>query len=492
MTQEAITANAKNDPAPRVFISYSWSSSDHATHILEIAERLVNDGVDVIFDRWHLKEGQDKFDFMERMVKDPQVKKVLVFSDRVYAEKANARQGGVGTESQIISREVYENVGQKKFIPIVCERDGTGEPCLPVFLKSRIYFDFSTPDKEHDEYEKLVRAIFDKPLYKRPTLGKPPEYILEPEKPYVWSTPLLQAFKAAASRDAHSCRGHAIAFLQAYAERLEEFRIAPEIGKEFDDHILGSVDSFLPFRNDFVDFANTLALYAKDGELFEQMADVFERCLGYKHPPLNINTPWSVACFDNFAFILYELLLYVIALLLKTRRLADVSTFTDRLYVVPENAQPSGGLTHFEAFLCSCDSFMQRNRRLQLNRLSPEADLLKQRANLKYVTFSDLMQADAVLFLKSILDESIREPWCPYSFAYSHYMTTFPLFAKAAQKKEFNGLKAMLQVSDKEELLRRFAAGMQRHKSHSMTLIGHFTERLDFRLLFGLQKLDTV
>ena len=84
--------------------------------------------MDVILDKWHLKEGQDKYVFMEKMVTDPEVAKVLVFSDRVYAEKAAARKGGVGTESQIISSEVYEKVAQDKFLPIVCERDANGNP----------------------------------------------------------------------------------------------------------------------------------------------------------------------------------------------------------------------------------------------------------------------------------------------------------------------------------------------------------------------------
>jgi hypothetical protein len=59
---------------------------------------------------------------MERMVTDASVSHVLVISDKQYAQKADARKAGVGTESQIISKEVYEKVDQSKFIPIVCAR----------------------------------------------------------------------------------------------------------------------------------------------------------------------------------------------------------------------------------------------------------------------------------------------------------------------------------------------------------------------------------
>jgi len=34
-------------------------------------------GVDVILDKWDLREGHDAYAFMEKMVTDPQIKKVL-------------------------------------------------------------------------------------------------------------------------------------------------------------------------------------------------------------------------------------------------------------------------------------------------------------------------------------------------------------------------------------------------------------------------------
>ncbi len=79
-----------------------------------------------------LKEGHDKYAFMEQMVTDPNVSKVLIVSDKSYAEKADSRKGGVGIESQIISDEIYRKVVQEKFVPIVTQYDDDG-PCLPVF-----------------------------------------------------------------------------------------------------------------------------------------------------------------------------------------------------------------------------------------------------------------------------------------------------------------------------------------------------------------------
>lgn len=165
---------------PKAFMSYSWSSPGIRGLIREWAERLSADGIEVVLDQIDLKEGDDKYAFMERMVTDQSVTHVLVFSDSTYARKADQRQAGVGTESQIISREIYEKVEQSKFIPIVCEFEESGEPCLPVFMKSRIWINFATPEAVNDNWEQLIRRVFGKPAFERPKLGKPPAYITAP------------------------------------------------------------------------------------------------------------------------------------------------------------------------------------------------------------------------------------------------------------------------------------------------------------------------
>jgi len=130
---------------PRVVISYSHKPDEHAERVLAIAQRLASDGVDVEIDKWSVREGHDLNAFMERMVTDPAVTKVLIFSNKSYAEKANARQQGVGTEAQILSAELYGKVQQEKFIPVVCEFEN-GQASLPAFLKGRLYVDFSSAE----------------------------------------------------------------------------------------------------------------------------------------------------------------------------------------------------------------------------------------------------------------------------------------------------------------------------------------------------------
>jgi len=160
---------------PKVFISYSWSSQAHKDWVRqEIAEALIKNGIDVILDQWDLKEGNDSYAFMEKMVNDPTISKVLIITDKQYCLKCNSRKGGVGTEAMIISPEVYNNVEQEKFIPIVTEYDESGLAFLPTYLKGKIYIDFSNKVNFFEEFEKLLRNIVGKPLHKKSPLGSLP------------------------------------------------------------------------------------------------------------------------------------------------------------------------------------------------------------------------------------------------------------------------------------------------------------------------------
>lgn len=87
-----------------------------------MAQRLVSHGVNVVLDKWDLKEGQDKYAFMERCVNEPEITKVLIICDKAYAQKANNRTGGVGDETVIISSEICGNINKKNVFPLLQKR----------------------------------------------------------------------------------------------------------------------------------------------------------------------------------------------------------------------------------------------------------------------------------------------------------------------------------------------------------------------------------
>lgn len=162
---------------PKVFISYAWASEDYKKSVVSFAEQLMRDGVEVILDVWDLDAGNDTYVFMEQCINDPTITNVLILLDPVYADKANGRQGGVGEETQIISAEIYNDPKQTKFIPVVFQRDAEGKACRPTYLKTRVYYDLSDPEKYEEEYRRLVKKLYGERTYVKPPKGVRPAWI---------------------------------------------------------------------------------------------------------------------------------------------------------------------------------------------------------------------------------------------------------------------------------------------------------------------------
>jgi len=248
------TPMAESVPAvPKAFISYSWSSPTHQEWVLQLAIRLREDGVDVSLDKWDLKEGHDALAFMEKMVSDPAVSKVIMVLDRGYAEKADGRQGGVGRETQIISAEVYGKSDQNKFCAVLSEVDAEGRPYLPIYYKSRIYVDLSNDDAFSINYDQLLRWVFDKPAYPKPALGKPPSFVTDVNAPVL---PVSSKSRRAAEALRQNSV-NAVPLLREYLDTLlssfELLRITSENDPTFDERVVQSIEAFLPYRNEFIE-----------------------------------------------------------------------------------------------------------------------------------------------------------------------------------------------------------------------------------------------
>jgi hypothetical protein len=93
---------------PKVFISYSWTSEQHQNSVREIAERLLSDGVGIVMDVFDLREGDDKYAFMERMVTAP--------LSRTYLSSATRRMPKRQTRGSRAASRRNHKYSQKKSI----------------------------------------------------------------------------------------------------------------------------------------------------------------------------------------------------------------------------------------------------------------------------------------------------------------------------------------------------------------------------------------
>src|SRR3989338_3078909 len=407
---------------PKVFISYSWTSPQHEQWVLDLSERLSGDGIITVLDKWDLKEGQDKHVFIEQMVNDVSIKKVLVVCDRVYQTKADDRKGGVGTETQLISKEVYENTVQEKFIPIVREYDDTGKPCIPHYMASRIYIDLSSDEKFEENYQKLIRNLYDKPLIKRPPLGTVPAYIVEEEQITLKTSHKVVEIKNALLNDRRSANGLIADYLDTVISSLEDFRLSGGSVTDFDDRVVETIEKMLPLRDDFVDL--------------DKFHNFFEKLVPFSCRPENVQSYTDVD-YDNYKFFTYELILNFVAILLKLNKYKEVSHFINSQYFYrhPNHSELTHiGIEIFDTYPCSLDEI--RNKRLNLRRVSLTADLIKAHSMRSDISFDEIKQADLVLYYVTELYGG-RFSWFPRTSVYNSRGSAVELFERMVSLQYF-------------------------------------------------------
>ncbi len=475
---------------PKLFISYSWSSAEHEQWVHDLATELVNAGIDVIFDKWDLKEGHDAYAFMEKMVTDPDIKKVAVICDNLYAEKADGRSGGVGTETQIISPEIYEKEKQDKFVAIVAERDENGNAYLPTYYKSRIYIDLSDSNLYATNFDQLLRWVYDKPFYTRPKIGKIPLHLSETNPINLSTSTSYKRALDATRNNKDYAKGAIDEYFQTFAENLEEFRISSADG-EFDDEVIENIEKFLPYRNEAIEIFLAIAQYNDNPEAWQQVHRFFENLIPYMDKPEGVST-CNDTDFDNFNFIIHELFLYAISSFLKYECFDAAAHLIRQNYYIEKNADYGRDvMVPFTIFWSPMRSLENRNKRLNLRILSLRADILEQRSKTSGIKFRQIMQTDFILFVKNRFDAINNDTypdWWPETLVYiERQNSTFEIFARAQSNEYFDKVKCIFEIEDKNDFVTLFDA----FKDGKLRIPRWQFTSLNPELLLGFENLAT-
>ena len=176
---------------PRAFISYSHDSPAHKQWVLEVATRLRAAGVDAVLDLWELQPGDDLPAFMERNLAS--ANRVLMVCTDQYVHKANSGTGGVGYEKMIVTADLARNIDSNKVIPIIRQ---TATSNVPIFLRTKLFIDFSLDTQFEFAFDELVRTIHSAPLFVKPVIGNRPEFS-ETLPPSKTGDPIMAVMKVA-------------------------------------------------------------------------------------------------------------------------------------------------------------------------------------------------------------------------------------------------------------------------------------------------------
>lgn len=434
---------------PKLFISYSWTSPEHEQRVVMLASELREAGVDVILDKWDLKEGQDAFAFMEQMVTNKDICKVAMICDKKYAEKADQRAGGVGAESQIISKKVYESTDQGKFVAVVFEKDADGSAYVPTYYHSRIYIDLSSAADYAENFEKLLRWIYDKPLYVKPAVGRRPEFLDDTAGANLGTSAACRRAVEAIKNQKTSAMGALEEYFDIFRENLERFRLPLDFD---DDALVQNIESFIAARNEFLGVMQVICTYGSDGEYGKKLHRFFERLLAYYSHPPSVRS-WNETDYDNFKFIIHELYLYALAIALKRERF-DIAELLFDTYYVPKNSDIGHDvLVGHQVFRQYLETLEGRNRRLGLRKLSLHAMMLKDRVAGSGLDLNDLMQADFVAFIRSELHEDEYHRWWPETLIYiDRFGGALEIFARSASSRYLPNIFRILGVTGLSEI----------------------------------------
>jgi hypothetical protein len=438
---------------PKVFVSYSWQPESNRIKVIALAERLSRDGVHVKIDAWDLVEGHDKNHFMEEMVNDNAISKVLVICNRSYQLKADTRTGGVGTESMIISEEVYSNSKQEKFIPIIFEKNEAGQPFVPTFIKSCLHIDLSNDDEFETNYEQLLRNIYNKPLFRRPAIGEIPAYLKEEAVNLLRTSSKLLALQNAVIQEKKNISVFISDYFENFITSLEidfETDIKDFSKNDADETLITFIAKTIDLRNDFLKFLELIIKYGQYNN--EEFLDFLEKliitCKLYETSSMSAGKTAN----EHKKFLCYEIFLYAVCILLKSKRFNDAGYLLHHnFYIELPDSRPIS-VFDFSVFCYNSELLNKyRNQRLSLNRICVVADIVKERA-ITSIKFDELKQIDTLLYYIHLLkpSNSSYRRWFPFLSAYQVYIIS--LMQKAVSKNFFNKILPLFNVMSLEEL----------------------------------------
>ena len=238
------------------------------------------------------------------------------------------------------------------------EKPKVGEP--PAYLQA-----FSTPPRARHKYEQLRQSILD---------AKP-------------SLPL-----------------HRKEFLDSCLDYADKLRVRkrPEV-ENLGERILEDCGKLVPVRDHIVDWVLLESEVAPSDSFSGALIELLERLGELRFPPTDAKE-WNDAWFQAHQFFAYETFLYIVASLLKTGAFSDLQNLFTTHYILPTTKRTHNSqfmkFDEFYAYAGQLESVLTSNGSPFR---SPTAELVRRQANRSDLPFSDLVQADLLTLLMSLI-----------------------------------------------------------------------------------------
>lgn len=434
---------------PKAFISYSWTSEKFA---MELAERLVRDGIDTIIDKWNLKTGDDKHVFMESMVNDESIDYVLILCDKAYKDKADNRKGGVGEETQIISNELYQHVSQSKFIPLIIERDENGKEYTPIYVSSRIYIDFSNVKDFENQYQQLLRTLYEEPEFKKPELGTKPDFLTINRSNISTLKSMTKAIDGTKKKTDVIAKN----FISTFIEEAKNYSVEgdPEYYEEIAKSVIKNIENMLELRNSYLEFLQNLI--ESDDVITEDFIVSFieetQKALYlYDGQKSQINPDFFA---EHHTFLLWECFVSSIGMLWYYEKYSLIYNLVNRTYFLKDDVNTYEGTSphNFVSIRKHCRALQSFSNSLQ--RLSIASELVEKRPFATIIDKKTFAYTDILLTQLSVIFDIKYYDFYWFAISYNNisWYESDLMWTKLQSKKYCEKIFKLFNVSTIEDL----------------------------------------
>lgn len=271
-------------------------------------------------------------------------------------------------------------------------------------------------------------------------------------------------------------------YLVSLAATFDAYTLHEPANGLLDVKVLEAIDQFFPSLQDYRRLVTAVASSGAAEAQVDQLVDFFRDVIGYKSALSQEQhcVLWS----DQYRFIVRELFLSTVAIFMRHQHFDAVACLVGANYASETDDNPQR-FAVFDGYAKTLDEF--RNRRLQLQRMSVSSDLVRDRVDVTQCDFEDLMQADFVLCLRSLVcDPSFFVRWYPRTLVYADHFAVngFDVFVTGADAARFAPLSQLFDAANWDALLERFESVYEAWGLARWELAG---APLDFRGYMGLR-----
>ena len=349
-------------------------------------------------------------------------------------------------------------------------------------------------------WEKLLRLLYGRPQHIKPALGTPPKHIFENTTSGIDAAGFkFRALEQAMLNATPSVDAYREQFLDACFEYVDSLRVRKDPKEDtvekFGERIVSDCGKLSVARNCLVDWvlieARTRDRRLNDFE--EKLVHVLEKLLELASKPEEI-TRWNENWFDAHSIFVYETFLYIVASLLKANDFTTLHHILSVHYILPERVR--SGDSAFSRFGCfyNYSNVLEDYLRSEQGGkyYSATAELVHRQLDREDISFTSIMEADALILLMRFLSpDGLDTWWYPGTLHYSRFRDVLPFFLRATRHREFKKLSIVTGEESADLLREKARVGEEKLRADQWL---HYRSGFfgGFLRLMNMDKLDTI